>query len=100
MASASSRCRGTDHSHMHIAPAAGRGQIAAALVLDRVHLALIDDVHAAEVADLVVDDDQLAMVALVEELEEPEPPKGLAQRVERVYFAAGVAQRLEQSLRA
>ncbi len=83
---------GADHSHVHIAPAAGRGQMAAHGVVHRFQIALIDDVHAAEVGYLVVNHEQLAVIALVEDAKQRKAPERLAERVELVDFDARLAQ--------
>src|SRR5207244_12979701 len=59
----------------------------------------IDQVHAAEIGDPVVDDNQLAMIAAIEDAEERKPPQRFPQRMEGMHPDAGRLHPPEESCR-
>lgn len=61
--------------------------------------ALIDEIHSAEVADLVVDHREFAMVAAIKPAEELALPKHGAEAVVTVHENAGLAQVVKERIR-
>ncbi len=66
------------HADVDVAPAAGVGQIAPLLAARR-RRSRIDDVHAAKKCHAIVDHEQLAMIAAIEDFEE----RQISQRIEQ-----------------
>src|SRR5262245_49738246 len=67
----------TTQTHVHVPPARRGGQRFLAILNNA--RPLIDDIHAAEIGDAVVNDQQLAMVAPVENPQHGETPKRLPE---------------------
>ena len=73
--------------HVDVAPAGRNRQAAGLSLFDGRDAALIDDVHAAEIRHAVVNRQQLAVVAAVEDVERAKMPKRFPESVKGVHAA-------------
>src|SRR5262249_16858620 len=86
-------------AYVNIAPAGTARQMPLLGFFRRADAILIDDVHPAEVSNLVIDDEQLAMVSLIQNMQGFKPSvEHRTQVVEHVHIDTGVAHPFDRTV--